>query len=196
LHTLKGHEGRVLSVAFDPSGQQLASGSWDNTVRLWAPNNGRVLHTLKGHEGGVLSVAFDPSGQLFASGSWDKTVRLWETQTGECIAVLRNYLGRVETVAFAPPPLRYLVAAGSAGHLQFWDLDTYETFLYLYAFDKGGWLALLADGRFDGNPEGMRYLCYTERGTLNSYRAEELVKAFYDPEGVKAVLREYNGSGE
>jgi WD40 repeat protein len=196
LHTLKGHEGRVWSVAFDPSGQLLASGSDDKTVRLWAPNNGRVLHTLKGHEGGVLSVAFDPSGQLFASGSWDKTVRLWETQTGECIAVLRNYLGRVETVAFAPPPLRYLVAAGSAGHLQFWDLDTYETFLYLYAFDKGGWLALLADGRFDGNPEGMRYLCYTERGTLNSYRAEELVKAFYDPEGVKAVLREYNGSGE
>ena len=123
----------------------------------------------------------------------DHTVRLWDSHTGECFATLTNHLGSVESVAFAPNG-RYLVAAGSAGRLQFWDLDTFETFLYLYGFDKGGWLALLPDGRFNANPEGMRYLCYTEKGTLNSYRAEELVKEFYDPEGVKAVLAKYNSS--
>ena len=46
--------------------------------------------------------------------------------------------------------------------------------------------------RFYANPEGMRQLCYTEKGTVNSYRAEELVKEFYDPEGVKGVLAKYN----
>ena len=45
--------------------------------------------------------------------------------------------------------------------------------------------------RFYANPEGMRQLCYTEKGTVNSYRAEELVKEFYDPEGVKGVLAKY-----
>jgi hypothetical protein len=52
---------------------------------------------------------------------------------------------------------------------------------------------VIADGRFDASPEGMRYLCYTERasGTLNSYSAEELVKEFYDPKAVQEVLEKY-----
>ncbi|MDM8560396.1 hypothetical protein [Candidatus Parabeggiatoa sp. HSG14] len=128
-----------------------------------------------------------------ASGSYDKTVRLWDSQSGECLAILANHLGRIDSVAFAPNGC-YLVAAGTAGRLQFWDLETYETFLYLYHLGKGAQLALLPDGRFDANPEGMRYLCYTEKGTLNSYKAEDLVKEFYDPEGVKAVLAKYNST--
>ncbi len=66
----------------------------------------------------------------------------------------------------------------------------------LYSFGKGAWLALLLDDRFDVNPEGMRSLCYTEMGTINSYLPEELVKAFYDPDGVTAVLAKYFGSWE
>jgi len=32
---LRGHEGRVLSLTFNPNGQWLASGGADGTVRLW-----------------------------------------------------------------------------------------------------------------------------------------------------------------
>ena len=33
--TLIGHSSSVYSVAFSPDGQTLASGSWDNTIKLW-----------------------------------------------------------------------------------------------------------------------------------------------------------------
>jgi len=96
----------------------------------------------------------------------------------------------VYTVGFAPNG-KYLVAAGAAGRLQFWDVEKGETFLYRYVFGPGAWLDLIPDGRFDASPEGMRYLCYTEQGTLNSYTAEELVKEFYDLQAVQEVLEKY-----
>ena len=35
VKTLEGHGGWVTSVCFSPDGKQLASGSWDETVRVW-----------------------------------------------------------------------------------------------------------------------------------------------------------------
>ena len=39
----------VWSVAFDPQGGTLASGSDDKTVKLWEARSGKLLHTLEGH---------------------------------------------------------------------------------------------------------------------------------------------------
>ncbi len=99
-------------------------------------------------------------------------------------------LGPVYAAAYAPNG-RYLVSAGVAGRLQYWDVETGETIVFCYSFGPGAWLVLLPDGRFDASPEGLRYLSYTENGTLNSYKAEELAKEFYKPKTVKKVLEKY-----
>ena len=77
-HVRIEHPAPVYSVAFSPDGQILASGSYDNTVRLWRVSDGTLLRILVGHTNLVLSVAFSPDGQTLASGSWDRTVRLWK----------------------------------------------------------------------------------------------------------------------
>ena len=69
LRTLEGHKDVVLSVAFDPQGETLASGSDDDTVKLWEARSGKLLRTLEGHQDGLTSVAFDPQGGTLASGS-------------------------------------------------------------------------------------------------------------------------------
>jgi WD40 repeat protein len=58
-------------------GSTLASGSNDNTVRLWDVARRTSLATLTGHTDSVHSVAFSPDGSTLASGSGDGTVRLW-----------------------------------------------------------------------------------------------------------------------
>lgn len=49
--TLEEHEDIVTSLAFDPTGQVLASGSKDGTLILWDVVSGRPLRTLEGHSG-------------------------------------------------------------------------------------------------------------------------------------------------
>ena len=70
---LTGHTDPVDSVAFSPDGKTLASGSDDDTVRLWDVATGQQIGSpLTGHTGAVTSVAFSPDGKTLASGSDDR----------------------------------------------------------------------------------------------------------------------------
>jgi WD40 repeat protein len=80
---LTGHTNWVHSVAFSPDGKTLASGSGDQTVRLWDVATGRQIgKPLTGHTDFVTSVAYSSDGKTLASGSDDGTVRLWDVATG------------------------------------------------------------------------------------------------------------------
>ena len=50
IATLEGHTDSVTSVSFSPNGALLASGSYDETIKLWNIVESRnCRHTLEGH---------------------------------------------------------------------------------------------------------------------------------------------------
>jgi WD40 repeat protein len=101
---LTGHTSWVDSVAFSPDGKTLASGSADDTIRLWDVATGRPIgNPLTGHTGEVNSVAFSPDGKTLASGSADHTVRLWDVAyTDDIVTYLCRSAGRSLTHAEWP----------------------------------------------------------------------------------------------
>lgn len=60
--TLYGHTDWVDSVTWSPDRRWIASGSRDQTIKVWDAATGDELRTLKGHTDGVKSVAFSPDG--------------------------------------------------------------------------------------------------------------------------------------
>jgi WD40 repeat protein len=117
--TLAGHRSSVVSVAFHPTAPLLATGSSDNTVRLWLlpsdNSSATCVATLEGHRHSVWSVAFHPTAPLLATGSHDNTVRLWllscDNSSATCVATLEGHSSPVRSVAFHPSAP--LLATGS-----------------------------------------------------------------------------------
>ena len=104
------HDHDVTAVAFDRSGQVLATASRDHTVRLWDGHSGAAQKVLRGHKDAVWAVEFSPAGRLLASASGDDSVIVWNADGTEH-ARLPNLTG-ARLVAFSPDGKR--VAVGGA----------------------------------------------------------------------------------
>ncbi|WP_335111229.1 serine/threonine-protein kinase [Nostoc sp.] len=121
LSTLSGHAWAVLTVAFSPDGQILATGSDDNTIKLWEVNTGQLICTLVGHSWSVVAVAFTADGETLLSASCDKTVKLWRVSTAEEIVTLSGHIDSVSAVAVSK--VTQLIASGSRDKtIKLWQL--------------------------------------------------------------------------
>ncbi|MFM6679559.1 MAG: protein kinase domain-containing protein [Dolichospermum sp.] len=123
LQTLTGHSNRIRSVAYSPDGQTLASGSVDDTIKLWDVKTGNLLQTLSDHSSSVCSVAYSPDGQTLASGSDDKTIKLWDVKTGNLLQTLSGHSHWVRSVAYSPDG--QTLASGSWDNtIKLWNVKT------------------------------------------------------------------------
>lgn len=69
LATLKGHQDRICRTVFHPSGNYIASASFDTSWRLWDIATTKELLLQEGHSKEVYAVEFQDDGALAASGS-------------------------------------------------------------------------------------------------------------------------------
>jgi periodic tryptophan protein 2 len=84
LDVLAGHESPISSLAFSPSGtNQLASGSWDRTVRVWNVfGRSRAVEPLS-LTSDILALAFRPDGKELAASTLDGQITFFDVQEGK-----------------------------------------------------------------------------------------------------------------
>lgn len=110
VQVLEGHDDRVWSVAWSPSGSLLASCSGDKSVRIWARERDgdstsqwvckAILEET--HTRTIRSCEWSPCGNLLATASFDNTVGIWQLSHGdfECLASLEGHESEVKSVAW------------------------------------------------------------------------------------------------
>jgi WD40 repeat protein len=156
--TLVGHGGGVWCLALSADGSLLASGSQDQTIKLWEVDRHRCRQTLVGHESWVRSVAIAPDRQTILSGSADGMIKVWSLH-GACIHTLVAHRGPVLSIGFHPNGHTF-ASCGTDGVIKLWDAATYQCLQTLEAHDR--WV---------------RFLCYSPDGqTLASCSQDETIK--------------------
>jgi WD40 repeat protein/tRNA A-37 threonylcarbamoyl transferase component Bud32 len=123
---LRGHAGAVTALAFSPDGKLLASGSADQTIKLWDTGTGKEILTLGGHEKQVTSLAFSPDSKRLVSGSMDRTVKIWDTATGREQQSLEGHAEAVTAVAYSSDG-RHVVSGSRDKTVRVWDADAGRT---------------------------------------------------------------------
>ncbi|MFO0841758.1 MAG: WD40 repeat domain-containing protein [Gemmataceae bacterium] len=101
--SLGSQEGRwVRSLSWSRDGERIATGGYDNVVRVWEAGTGRLLHQFDElHKDHIHRVAFDSSGWYVASAGDDHAVFLWDLNRRTGSEVYRH-AAKVWAVAFLP----------------------------------------------------------------------------------------------
>ena len=121
---LSGHTEGILSLALTPDGTLLVSGSFDDTIRLWDIQTGRVVKTFHGR---AHTLSISPDAITIASGSVSH-ICLWSVGTGECNHTMNvtPAPGGVTSLHFlSAVPGRLVSTSGSL--VQQWDANGSET---------------------------------------------------------------------
>jgi len=159
------HRGAILSVAFSPYGNTLASSSQDGMVQFWNATNGLPMAPpITGHHRAILSVAYNPVRDILATGSADGTVQLWDAATHKQVATLNGHTGAVYSVAFSRNGT--MLAAGSADHtVLIWDVAPSGPIMHSLAGSSGPFLA--------------HYLCTAAQASLARAARSQYVRQAY-----------------
>jgi WD40 repeat protein len=117
-------ESPVLSMAFHPHGNKLATGLENGTVKVWRVSNGAQVDNPIHHTKPVNSVAFSPDGALLASASSDGTVKVCHVDDGTLLHTLDGDPDGMTSVAFTLRNNDIIIASGAAdGTVRVWNVE-------------------------------------------------------------------------
>lgn len=186
---LEGPGNYILSLAFTPDGDRLASAALDGTVRLWQVSNGALLQDLESDKP-ITALTFDHDGHILAGSSPLGSIRLWRPDDGALIQEWNAELDAAD-ITFTPDG-QFLLWVTMDGTLQQWHVGNPEPIThildgYLGVIDS---LAFTNDGTLLASGSASGVLC------LRRVKGGELARSIRVEQQLPITRLSYSGDGQ
>jgi WD40 repeat protein/predicted Ser/Thr protein kinase len=114
LPVLRGHTSYVYPVVFSPDGRWIASGDWDNKIRLWDARTGEACAGPLENGDFVKTLAFSPDGCRLVSARQD-WLQVWDVATGRRLKESQVPVPNILALEFRPDGATLAALDGSGG---------------------------------------------------------------------------------
>lgn len=175
IHILNAHRDCVSTLDISADGRLLASGSWDQHIKIWAIANGTQVTQAKAHNQGLLELLFtghNNQSYHLASSSFEPDIKLWLIEMAEASVpklelkhTLKKHREAVYGLAVTADG-RYLLSGGHDQTLCQWSTKSGE--LILSNNDPGDQIQVIAV-----TPKGNVFLSGGKEGIIKFWQSSD-----------------------
>jgi len=121
---LEGHLGAVFGVDFSPNGFHIATGSQDNTCKIWDLRRRQPVYTIPAHTNLISDVKYQQEcGSFLVTCSYDSTTKIWSNKTWQPLKTLQGHDNKVISVDIAPNS-QYIATTSFDRTFKLWSPDS------------------------------------------------------------------------
>jgi WD40 repeat protein/transcriptional regulator with XRE-family HTH domain len=198
--TLRGHETRVLSAAFSPDGNHLATIGDNGTTIIWDATTGKERLRLPGttKPSDLVTeqrIAYSPDGKQLAVSDSNQG-KIYDPDSGELIMALSGHEGDVVSITFSMDG-KHIATGSTDTTVHIWDANSGDLIHVLEGHSA-------AVGGLAFSPEAKLLLTSSEDGTLiiwdvatgellHSLPEFTVYKVSFRPDGTQVAAATFNG---
>ena len=132
ISKIPGHTGGITTLHFHPTEPWIASGSYDQTSRVFNYLTKEELAKFDDQTTNVSGVKFSPDGKTLATSSWDRTIKIRETSDWSTKISLEGHISVITSIDFNGDGSVLVSGAGNSAvgdadnSVIFWDVNSGE----------------------------------------------------------------------